>query len=105
MYLIHCSTIHQRNVIRALKHFITLQLLRYMDPLRGISNTAELLLSCTAGTCEFFLAAVSYALLQILQLVFHLLILPLCLLTLSPEQTNTTQVSLRQMFVEWKDGF
>ena len=43
--------------------------------------------SCAISTCEFFLAAISDALLQVLQLVFHLLILPLCLLTLPPEQT------------------
>lgn len=57
-----------------------------MDPLWGICNIAELLHSCTVVTCEFFLAAVTYALFQILKLVFHLLVLPLCLLTLSPEQ-------------------
>lgn len=97
IYLIHRSTMHQRNVIRAL-HFL-MSSLRDMDPLRGTNDPADLQ-SCTVGTCEFFLAAVAYTLLQILQLVFHLLILPLCLLTLSPERTNrwtnTTRVSLKQ---------
>lgn len=86
IYLIHCSIIHQRNVIRAIKHFITLWLLRTMDPLRGIRDIAVLWHRSADCTCEFFLAAVPHTLLQILQLVFHLLILPLCLLTLSPEQ-------------------
>lgn len=36
-------------------------------------------------TSEFFLAAVPHALLQVLQLVFHLFILALRLLTLPPE--------------------
>lgn len=49
-----------------------------------------LLHSCTAYTCEFLLAAVSYTLLQVLKLVFHLLILPLCLLTLPPEKIKHT---------------
>lgn len=71
-----------------------------MDPLRGISNAAKLFYYFTVCTCEFFLAAVSHTLLQILELVFHLLILPLCLLTLSPDETNTTQVPSYSKFVE-----
>lgn len=93
IYFIHFSTIHQRNEIRAMKHFISLILLRNRNTLWGISKNTELLHSCTVGTCEFFLAAVTYALLQIFKLMFHLLILPLGLLTLSPEQKNTTHVS------------
>ena len=62
-----------------------------MDLLWGISNIAKLVYSCTVGTCEFFLAAVPHALLQILQLMFHLLVLPLCLLALPPEQIPQKQ--------------
>ncbi len=78
-----------------MKLFITLELLRNTDPVWIISN-AERQHSCTAGTCEFFLAAVPDALLQILKLVFHLLVLPLCLLALSPEQTPQTQPTCHQ---------
>ena len=73
-----------------------------MDPLWGISNIAQFFFdfffsffSCAVGTCEFFLAAVSYTLLQILQLMFHLLVLPLRLLALSPEQIPQTQHTCR----------
>lgn len=78
------------HLIRAMNQFITLQLLRNADPQRDISNIVTLLHSCTAYTCEFLLAAVSYTLLQVLKLVFHFLILPLCLLTLPPEKIKHT---------------
>lgn len=85
IYFIHFSTIHQRNEIRPVKHFISLILLRN----RALCRALVMLLltcSCTFCTCEFFLAAVPNTLLQIFELMFHLLILPLSLLTLSPEQ-------------------
>ena len=40
-------------------------------------------------TCELLLAAVPDTLLQVLQLVFDFLILPLCLLTLPPAHKHT----------------
>src|SRR4029434_729613 len=40
-------------------------------------------------TCKFFFAAVSHTFLQVLQLVFDLLILPLCLLALPPANIRT----------------
>lgn len=73
-----------------------------MDTLWGISKITQLLHSCTVGTCEFFLAAIPYTLLQILKLMFHLLILPLGLLTLSPEQRpkkHNTCVMRTKIFV------
>lgn len=59
--------------------------------------------SFTVSTSEFLLAAVPYTLFQILQLVFHLLILPLCLLTLSPEQMSKTCISAPQykLILKW----
>lgn len=75
--------------------------------MRRIGNNSQLLHSCTDGTCEFFLAAVSYALLQILELVFHLLVLSLSLLALPPKQVkrqrNITRVSFKLKSVKRSD--
>lgn len=48
-------------------------------------------------TCELLLAAISDTFLQILQLVFHLLVLSFRLLTLPPVGTNTKEAD-REMF-------
>lgn len=45
-------------------------------------------------TCELLLAAISDALLQVLQLVSHLLVLSLCLLALPPAGPIAVSISL-----------
>lgn len=67
----------------ALHYVVVFQSQEHIGGLRGL---AVLLYDCTVGTCKLFLAAVSYALLQILQLVPHLLVLSLRLLALPPAQ-------------------